>query len=108
MDELTLTMEVGSEAVEELSSTEKTAILASYTNAQVKFAGMKVFDLLRKKFLPTYRMGRMYEDLSSKFEKYESLYREYCQTMNAGKLGEDPDDVTKYDVDRWKWPSQTR
>lgn len=108
MEELTLVLEVGSEALDELSTTEKNAVLAAYTDAQVKFAGMKVFDILRKKFLPTYRMGRMYEDLSAKFEKYDRLYKEYCATVAAGELGEDPDDITKYDVERWKWPSQTR
>ena len=108
MDELTLILEVGSEALDELSDTEKNAILANYTNAQVKYAGMKVFDILRKKFLPTYRMGRMYEELSAKFEKYDRLFKEYCQAMNAGKLGTDPDDIDNYDIERWKWVSPTR
>lgn len=108
MTETELILEVGSEAVDELSTTEKNAILSTYTDAQAKYAGLATFDLLRKKFLPTYRMGRMYEALSDKFEKYDRLYKEYCSVVKAGKLGVDPDTITKYDVKRWKWPSLTR
>jgi len=87
MDETTLLLEVGAEALDELSTTEKNAILMRYSNSQVKFAGMKVFDILRKKFMPNYKMGRMYESLSQKFEKYEKLYVQYAKTVRAGKLG---------------------
>lgn len=105
MDEITLTLEVGSEAIDELSTTEKNSILATYSNEQVKYAALKVFDILRKKFLPTYRMGRMYEDLSAKFEKYDKLYKEYCSVVGAGKHGTI---TTENDIERWKWPSQIR
>ena len=108
MDELTLILEVGSEALDELSDTEKTAILSNYDDDEVKYAGMKVFDILRKKFLPTYRMGRMYEDLSAKFEKYDRLYKEYCSIVSAGSLAADPDNIDNYDVERWKWVSPTQ
>ena len=87
MDESTLLLEVGSEALSELTTDEKSAILNRYTNTQVKFAGMKTFDVLRKKFQPNYRMGRMYESLSQKFEFYNRMYTQYARDIRAGKLG---------------------
>ena len=108
MDELNLVLEVGSEAIDELSSTEKSAILSKYSNGQEALAGLKVFGILMKKFKPTYRIGRMYEELSAKYERYRDLYNLYATSVNAGKVAKDPDDITEYDIDRWKWPSQTR
>ena len=107
MDESTLLLEVGSGALDDLTTDEKTAILARYTNAQVKYAGMKTFEVLSKKFQPNYRMGRMYEDLSDKFEAYRKIYRSYVRNIGSGKLAVDPSTQTRYDIERYKWPKQT-
>jgi len=108
MQEADLLLEIGSEALDDLSSTEKAAILAKYESGQETLAALKAFSILMKKFKPTYRMGKMYEDLSAKYERYRDLYNLYAKTVRAGKVGKDPDEITKYDIDRWKWPSQTR
>lgn len=85
MEESVLLLEVGSEALDELSSDEKDAILARYTDAQASVAGMKVFGLLMKKYQPNYRMGKMYENLSDKYEAYRKIYLDYCRNINAGR-----------------------
>ena len=88
-------LEVGSEALSELSSDEKSAILAAYTDAQVMLASMKVFKLLARKYKPNYRMGRMYENLGKKFETYDRLYKEYARNVRAGKLAKTDFDEQK-------------
>lgn len=108
MQENDLLLEVGSEALNDLSDEEKIAILNRYESGQETLAALKVFSILMKKFKPTYRMGKMYEDLSAKYERYRDLYNLYARMVRAGRVGEDPDNITKYDVKRWKWPSQTR
>ena len=108
LTELDLMLEVGSDALDDLSSTEKTAILSRYESGQETLAALKVFSILMKKFKPTYRMGKMYEELSAKYERYRDLYNLYAKMVNAGRIGKDPDEITNYDIERWKWPSQTR
>jgi len=108
MQENDLLLEVGSEALNDLSDEEKIAILNKYESGQETLAALKVFSILMKKFKPTYRMGKMYEDLSAKYERYRDLYNLYAKMVRAGRVGQDPDTITKYDIDRWKWPSQTR
>lgn len=110
MDESTLLLEVGSEALSDLTSAEKAAVLAAYTNAQVVYAGMKVFELLSKKFKPTYRAGKMYRQLSDKYERYVQIYKNYCRNVSAGKLGKDVDADTTYEeveMDRYKFLKDT-
>ena len=103
MLESTLLLEVGSEALNDLTSDEKTAILARYTNAQVKYAGLKTFDLLRKKYQCNYKMGRMYEYLSQKYDAYERRYKEYSQAIKAGKIAnEDTSDVKVVDGQKFR------
>lgn len=108
MDEINLILEVGSDALDELSTTEKSAILAKYSNGDESIAALHVFKILMRKFKPTYRMGRMYEALSDKYVAYKDLYEHYARSVLAGKLAKDVDDIAKYDVERWKWPSQTK
>jgi hypothetical protein len=81
-----LLLEIGSEAYAELSTSEQTAIAAKYTVAQTRMAGLHAFQLLMKKFRPSYRMGKTYEALSQKFEAYRQIYNWYCQTVKAGKV----------------------
>lgn len=88
-------LEVGSEALNELSLDEKIGILSKYTDSQVMLASMKVFKLLARKFQPNYRMGRMYENLGRKFEVYDQLYKEYARNVRAGKLAKTDFDQQK-------------
>lgn len=102
MNESTLLLEVGSEALNDLTAAEKGAILNKYSETQVKLAGMKVFGLLTRKFQPNYRMGRLYESLSQKYEMYYKLYRHYAATVSAGKLGHtDLDDKKVIENDKF-------
>lgn len=106
MDEVNLMLETGKDALDELSPEEKIAILGKYSNGQEPLAAMHVFKLLMRKYRPTYRMGRMYEALSDKYERYADLYNHYARVVAAGRLGHAPDpDVPR--VEREKWPSQT-
>lgn len=108
MEESTLLLEVGAEALSELSPDEKTAILARYSDEQASQAGLKVFGLLMKKFQPNYRMGKMYEDLSDKYEAYRRIYLDYCRVLKAGRSVEKEtptikqDKYTKYTEERPK------
>lgn len=102
MNEATLLLEVGSEALAELSTAEKAAILAKYTEAQVVIAGMRVFDVLRKKFQPNLKMGRMYEELAAKYHFYDKLYNQYAQAVRAGRLGR-TDFSDQRSIERYKF-----
>ena len=100
IDKDTLLLEVGQEALDELSADELNAVTRTYSSGQVKMAGMKVFELLMKKFQPNYRMGRMYESLSQKFEAYKDIYFQYARSVGAGKLASDTGDernIQRYD-----------
>jgi len=85
----TLLLEVGAEACRELSEEELSVILATYTDAQPKLAGLAVFDILRKKYQPNYRMGKAYEALSDKYVAYDRLYKEYASIIAAGASSEE-------------------
>ena len=85
MDDSVLLLEIGSVAYGDLSASEIAALLALYSNSQNKIAGMHSFEILKKKFLPTYRMGKTYEKLSDKFENYRRIYNDYAQTVGAGR-----------------------
>jgi len=82
--------------------------LCKFLDSQIKLAGMFVFNLLRKKYRPSYRMGSMYENDSAKFEKYNELFKEYAQSVSAGKLAVETNTQTTYEIERYKWPEQTR
>lgn len=85
MDELVLLLEVGANALSDLTDGEKALILAQFTNAQVKQAGLTVFELLSKNFEATYRMGSLYEASSEKYKHYHSIYLQYLRETSAGK-----------------------
>lgn len=93
MQESVLLLEVGAQAIRDLSADEKDIILSKYSDAQVKYAGMTTFNLLRKKFRSNYRMGRMYENLSQKYEAYDRIYKEYAFAIKAGKNSSTESDV---------------
>lgn len=86
-----LLLEIGSVAYADLTTGEINAIAARYSVADVKLAGMKAFELLSKKFEANYRMGRMYEHLSQKYEHYKVVYKRYLTQLNAGALAHSDD-----------------
>lgn len=100
-----LLLEVGTQALNDLSSDEKNAILNKYEEGQETMAGLKVFSILMKKFQADYRMGRMYEDLSQKYEAYRNLYFQYAKGTKAGKSSINEE---TYDVERSKFIKPTR
>lgn len=105
MLEHNLLLEVGSEAIEDLTADEKDAILRKFSDSEPRRAGMKVFYILMRKFESDYRMGRMYEDLSQKYEAYRRIYNWYAKSVSAGSTtsGED-----KFNVPRYKFVKPTR
>lgn len=103
MDESNLLFEIGSVALNDLNADEKSALLSSYSNGQETLAGMKSFNLLRKKFQSNYRMGKMYEDLSQKYEAYDKIYKEYVRNVRGGRLPDGYSDKEHKDIDRYKF-----
>jgi len=101
LPERSLKLEIGSEAFSELTDEEVYDICQRYDVGEEKLAGMKAFELLMKKFRPTYRLGRLYEDLSAKFEHYRRMFVWYAQQLKAGRSGEG--EGTDYVVERTKW-----
>ena len=78
-----LKMEIGSEAYSDLSDEEVAFIVNNYDD--VKLAAMKSFEILWKKFQPTYRLGRLYEASSDKYLNYRSLYVHYSNMLGVGR-----------------------
>ena len=79
-----LRIEIGSDAYGDLTSDEVNAICLKYSPGEERLAGMKAFELLSKKFKPSYRMGRMYEEQSQKYEHYNRIYARYASGVSAG------------------------
>ena len=92
-----LKMEIGSEAYAELYSEEVIHICQKYDSDEILLAGQKAFEILYKKFQPNYRMGRMYENLSDKFQAYKEIYDRYARSVNAGYVVVDEDDDNRTD-----------
>jgi hypothetical protein len=85
MDHDNLLLEVGAQAINDLSADELYLILDKYANGQETLAGIHVFNLLTKKFKGNWRMGRMYRHDSQKYEAYRQVQREYARSLNAGR-----------------------
>jgi hypothetical protein len=103
-----LMLEVGSEVLDELTAKEKATILAKYSIGQEKVAAMRVFYIAAMKFKPSYKMGSTFEDLSAKYRKYWDMYCFLAHTVNAGRTTGNNSANNTVEVDRWKWPGQTR
>jgi len=86
-----LLLEIGSRAYDDLTTTEKNAIITTYSSSQLRLAGMKAFELLWKKFQPNYKMGKTFEALSDKYEAYHKIFLWYTKQVGAGRLGHDDD-----------------
>lgn len=99
-------LEVGSEALEDLTAKEKATILETFSPGQEKVAAMKIFYLLALKFKPSYKMGSTFEDLSAKYRKYWEIYCHLAKTLNAGRTTGSESANNTVEVDRWKWPGQ--
>jgi len=82
-----LLLEIGSEALSELTDKEIDAICQRYSN--VRQAGMRAFELLMRKYRPSYRMGRMYVRESEKFEFYRREYERLASMLGAGAVGQE-------------------
>ena len=83
MTEQDLELEIGGEALSDLTSDEITYIVTTFSD--IKQAGMKAFELLWKKFKPTYRMGKLYERESEKYQNYKEVYLLYSKMVSAGR-----------------------
>lgn len=77
-----LLLEIGSEAYERLTPTEISAICMNANS--VLEGAMKAFELLWKKYEPTYKMGKMYIRESDRYETYRRIHNWYCQKIRAG------------------------
>jgi hypothetical protein len=53
-------------------------------------------------------MGTLYREETSKYKFYDQMYKEYARSLKAGRLGVDPDIQTNHDLDRYKWPKETK
>jgi len=82
MTEEQLRLEIGSEAFSNLTPEEVSYIVGKYSN--VKLAGMKAFELLWKKFKPSYRMGKLYEEESERYLAYKEIYLQYVRQLSSG------------------------
>lgn len=98
-----LLAEIGSVALGDLADSEVAYILSKYTDTDNRAAGMDVFNLLRKKFKPSYRMGKTYEALSDKYKMYDQIFKEYANTISAGAITGTPDSTNN--ISRWKFTS---
>ena len=90
MDYDRLLLEVGAQAIKDLSTDELYLLLDKYENGQETLAGIHVFNILTKKFKGNWRMGRMYRHDSQKYEAYRQVQREYARSLNAGRSGGTP------------------
>ena len=97
-----LKLEIGAAAFEDLTDDEVAIILKNYSSDTIRLAGMKAFEILSKKFQPNYRMGRLYEELGSKYEYYQRMYDRYARMVRAGSVP-NVDTTGKYQLDRNKW-----
>jgi ABC-type transporter lipoprotein component MlaA len=98
MLESNLLLEVGAQALSDLSADEKEAILSRYEDSEIKLAGQKVFYILMRKYKANYRMGRLYEDLSDKYEAYRNIYYEYARSNNAGRKVDNDSTSDKFKI----------
>ena len=94
-----LLLEMGAEAYGLLTPDEVNAICGATDN--VLYGAMKGFELLWKKFRPSYRLGKMYKKESDRYSEYYKIYCHYAQQVNAGYHGPG-DDLTSVDFDKWR------
>ena len=91
-----LLLEIGSEAYERLTAAEVASIcqrVSDTTNG-----GMLAFELLWKKYKPTFKAGKMYVRESDRYETYFRIYNWYCQKVKAGKTSTATEDSP---VEQW-------
>jgi hypothetical protein len=101
LTEYQIIAEVGSTAWDKLTDTEKAAVLSLAGNS-ASTAGMRVFELLWKKFRPTYKMGKLYEKDSEMYEQYYKMYCLYARSTGAGSVYDPDNNRTVPDPDQWR------
>lgn len=94
-----LKIEVGERAWGLLTADEQTAILTG-SGTNLALAGMRTFELLWKRFKPTYRMGKIYQADSDRYEEYYKMYCQYAKSLGAGVRYSTA--RTKPSVDQWR------
>jgi len=78
-----LRLEIGKEAYSLLDDEDIMSICQKSPN--VTYAAMLAFKLLYRNFQPSYRLGRMYQAESDRYEAYYRMYQEYARQVRAGK-----------------------
>lgn len=99
MIESEIKTEVGERAWGFLTTDEQMAILTG-SGTSLSLAGMQVFELLYKKFKPTFRLGKLYQADSDRYQEYYRIYCQYAQKLKAGRLKNAV--RTKPKVDQWR------
>jgi len=97
--------EVGARAWDLLSTDEQTHVLAS-SDSSIALAGMLTFEILWKRFRPTYRLGKLYQAESDRYQEYYKIYCSYAAKVGAGKIDETEisgTTVTVNRVDVFQW-----
>ena len=92
-----LKLEIGSEAFNNLTSDEVNAICSNVDS--VVFGAMKAFELLWKKFKPTYRLGKMYKAESDRYKAYYEMFCWYTRQVKAGYCNKSSESV---DIAKWR------
>jgi len=91
--------EVGERAWSLLTTGEQTKILAG-SGSSLSLAGMQVFELLWKRFKPTYRLGKLYQAESDRYQEYYKIYCKYARELGAGRINQDDISGTTVSVER--------
>ncbi len=80
--ETELRLEIGDVAYGNLTEEERNFIVQQ--SDSVALGGLKAFELLMKKYKPSYKMGKMYCDNSSLYERYRDMFYLYSRQFQAG------------------------
>ncbi len=79
-----LKIEIGATAYDELDSDEIGYICGN--SASIAFAGLKAFEILMKKYKPSYKMGKLFCNDGDKYKAYRDMFVMYSRQFSAGTL----------------------
>jgi len=91
--------EVGARAWDLLSDDEQAHVLIS-SDSSIALAGMLTFEILWKRFKPTYRLGKLYQAESDRYQEYHRIYCSYAAKVGAGSIEKTEISGTTVTVDR--------
>ena len=95
ISEVELKIEIGSTAYDDLERDELNFICQN--SDSVAFGGLKAFEILMKKYKPSYKMGRMFCNDGDKYAAYRDIFNSYARQFSAGKLESlDSSDVVEF------------